>query len=576
MTSSSQVQYAPDLPQTDNRPIKTSSEEEKSTFCIFREVVESLVVAFILAMLFRTFQAEAFVIPTGSMANTLMGRHKDLTCPECGFRFKVGASREVDRETGREIQNAGLEGVMCPNCRIGIDLTSEAIAGRNHPSYGGDRIVVGKYPYHISSPKRWDVFVFMYPGNTRDNYIKRLVGLPGETLRIAAGNLYTRPLEDKGTDKPFSIARKPPEKILATMCNVYDNDLSNEKYYNETQAPRRWTSGAGSVWEKLEKGIYNSKSTDPNSINWLVYQHIVPTYDSLINYYRHSKPYNAPDYRPSLITDVNAYNCVHPRDAQPTPWNVGVHWVGDLIVECTVKPEQKKGKVHLKLVKGGVNFSAVIDLENEQATLGASCFPDFKPKASINVKEGKPMKLRFANVDDALYLWVNDKIAAFDATTEYSNADNDQPTPDDLAPVYVGVEGVNIQLSHLKLFRDLYYIAAPNPSPNRFAMNDFKNGLLPYDTSSAKEMEDFYRNPSRWLNHFADRNRLEFDLDKGQYFAMGDNSSHSEDGRFWENKSLGTPYYVDESLIIGKAYYVFWPHVLNGYIPNIADMRRIR
>ncbi len=37
-----------------------------------------------------------FVIPTGSMAPTLMGRHKELACPECGFVYAVNASEEVD------------------------------------------------------------------------------------------------------------------------------------------------------------------------------------------------------------------------------------------------------------------------------------------------------------------------------------------------------------------------------------------------------------------------------------------------------------------------------------------------
>src|ERR1700676_3426555 len=50
-----------------------------------RETIESIVIAFILAFLFRTFEVEAFVIPTGSMATTLMGRNLDLDCPQCGF-----------------------------------------------------------------------------------------------------------------------------------------------------------------------------------------------------------------------------------------------------------------------------------------------------------------------------------------------------------------------------------------------------------------------------------------------------------------------------------------------------------
>src|SRR5262245_11491520 len=61
-----------------------------------RDFVEQIVVALILAFLIRGFEAEAFVIPTGSMAPTLMGRHKDVICPECGIRFQVNASDEVD------------------------------------------------------------------------------------------------------------------------------------------------------------------------------------------------------------------------------------------------------------------------------------------------------------------------------------------------------------------------------------------------------------------------------------------------------------------------------------------------
>src|SRR6185369_7012167 len=59
-----------------------------------RETLDSIVIAFILAFLFRTFEAEAFVIPTGSMALTLMGAHKDHICPECGTPYKVSASIE--------------------------------------------------------------------------------------------------------------------------------------------------------------------------------------------------------------------------------------------------------------------------------------------------------------------------------------------------------------------------------------------------------------------------------------------------------------------------------------------------
>src|SRR5260221_4628460 len=58
----------------------------------WRETIESIVVAFVLAFLFRTFEAEAFVIPTGSMAPTLYGQQRDVTCTQCGTRFAAGGS----------------------------------------------------------------------------------------------------------------------------------------------------------------------------------------------------------------------------------------------------------------------------------------------------------------------------------------------------------------------------------------------------------------------------------------------------------------------------------------------------
>src|SRR5215813_7542404 len=60
-----------------------------------RESVESVVVV-VVAFLLWSFEAEGFVIPTGSMAPTLMGRHKDVTCPECGYVYTVNADRESE------------------------------------------------------------------------------------------------------------------------------------------------------------------------------------------------------------------------------------------------------------------------------------------------------------------------------------------------------------------------------------------------------------------------------------------------------------------------------------------------
>ncbi len=54
-----------------------------------REVFETIVFVVVLVLMLKLFVAEAFVIPTGSMAQTLWGYQKDVTCPKCGHRFPV-------------------------------------------------------------------------------------------------------------------------------------------------------------------------------------------------------------------------------------------------------------------------------------------------------------------------------------------------------------------------------------------------------------------------------------------------------------------------------------------------------
>src|SRR5437763_14237543 len=94
----------------------------------WRETVESVAMAVILALLFRGFVAEAFVIPTGSMAPTLDGRHKDLKCPQCGEWYQVSCSPEQDYDglAGRHVVRG-----PCPVCRF-----TQRLQPRSHGKQG--------------------------------------------------------------------------------------------------------------------------------------------------------------------------------------------------------------------------------------------------------------------------------------------------------------------------------------------------------------------------------------------------------------------------------------------------------
>jgi len=69
----------------------------------------------VLVLLLKTFVAEAFVIPTGSMAPTLLGYHKKVRCEQCGYDFLLNASSEGDPQRG--LRAVPVIGGYCPNCR---------------------------------------------------------------------------------------------------------------------------------------------------------------------------------------------------------------------------------------------------------------------------------------------------------------------------------------------------------------------------------------------------------------------------------------------------------------------------
>ena len=75
-----------------------SAEQHASPSGSIIETLQSLIIAFAFAFIFRAFVAEAFVIPTGSMAPTLLGAHLLASSPDSGYQFEVGA---IDVTPGR-------------------------------------------------------------------------------------------------------------------------------------------------------------------------------------------------------------------------------------------------------------------------------------------------------------------------------------------------------------------------------------------------------------------------------------------------------------------------------------------
>jgi signal peptidase I len=529
-----------------------------STARTIRETVESIAIAFVLAFLFRTFEAEAFVIPTGSMAPTLQGRHKDITCPECGFQFRVGAQGE------REERNPNLRMVAaaCPMCRY--ELNMDELIGedpREFQTFEGDRILVNKFSYDLAEPKRWDVVVFKYPEDAKTNYIKRLVGLPGERVIIGdpgrdmppggTGDIYIS--TDGG--KTRQIARKQsPEKLLAVLQDVHDNDYIPKELINAGWPPR-WQNSPDSstAWTAEDDTRAFEVKSEAGQAHWLRYHHLVPrSRDGTWTVAADA------DYAFDVVRDFYAYNTgAYPRHHV----GHGENWVGDLALEAEVEARSAAGELIFELVKGGRTFQAIIDLAGGKAELRIPGLDAYHPAASNVVDGAGTYQIRFVNVDQQLWLFINDKLIEFDAPTTYDMLGNYMPVTDarrsalgatDLSPAGIASVGADVRVGHLRVKRDIFYGRAEQLG----AISEIQ--LLDSD-----------------------------DNDKDQFFMLGDNSPASKDGRMW-----GPVDYVERRLLIGKAIYIYWPHGIpasfsfpvnvvgsDKYIPfwpNFGRMHRVR
>ena len=224
-----------------------------------RENLEAIVGAIAVALLIRTFAAEPYSIPTGSMSPTLLGEHVDLSCGSCNASFSAAApfQRDANRlpQTCPNCSIAGPAGGECSSC--GYPLPGEPAAlpaggggtcpfcleevsesrrasGRNR---SGDKILVDKVSYRFRSPRRWEVAVFRRPGLTSMNFVKRIVGLPGEEVALIGGDVVI----------DGRIASKPDFLQESLWFPVYSTDRAEP-------GSDAWSEEARG-WEWTDEGI---------------------------------------------------------------------------------------------------------------------------------------------------------------------------------------------------------------------------------------------------------------------------------------------------------------------------------
>jgi signal peptidase I len=329
-------------------------------------------------------------------------------------------------------------------------------------------------------------------------------------------------------DTPFKIIRKPPHKILALRRIVYDNDHPAKDLMD--RYPPRWAGEDGLYWVPDDDHGFKPSGRPGEHVEWLRYRHILR---------------EGPE--PELITDIMGYNSKSPEGIHPVlPRN----WVGDLILECEVAVDQPEGQLVLELSKGVDRFQARWDLASGQCSLvrltdGKETALESKPTA---LKKKGTYKLRFANVDERLTVWVDGSLPFGDGVI-YPPPSRRGPFRNDLEPASIGAKGSPLSVRHLKLWRDTYYTVSVNPPADARPVQDIlaSGGS---DAEKERKSHQLFSSPEQW-DELRNLPSTTMYVQPDHYLCLGDNSPESSDGRSWGM--------VPNRLLLGRALLVYWP-----------------
>lgn len=461
-----------------------------------------LLVALILALVFRAFAVEAFQIPTGSMAETLKGAHWHLRCLRCGHAYDFGGDSDVLSQPG------------CPVC--GYLQPGEAVGVLAN----GDRIFVNKCIYQFSEPKRWDVVVFKNPPNPQENYIKRLIGLPGETLEIRDGDVYVN----------GRIVRKPRKVQDELWMCIYHHDyppMEADRFRQEAEGEEDFEPfQQDCTFENEGSGRWDLSSEGPSVF---LLNEEDPTEHRLAFMAR----------RPGIFRTTYAYNDRYSNMNKPV--------CSDLMLRFWAEPQTESGLAGVRLEKNGTGYIGRFDffgqmvLEKETADGRRTELRKlaFRPDLSRG-----GLWVEFACVDYRLVLRCGDYRLSYDLSEEEAG-ERGRSGRDPRVKI---LGGGKLRLRHVGLYRDIYYLS--NESLRARPGRPFK-----------LETDEFFV--------CGDNSPNSFDSRQWPTEGIGNNQKQYREG------------IVPRDFLMGKAFFVYWSDAFRPreymmpVIPNLQQLHVI-
>ncbi|MDA1007666.1 MAG: S26 family signal peptidase [Planctomycetota bacterium] len=519
------------------------------------DTIAVLLVSFSLAMVFRGFVLEGFVIPTGSMAPTLLGENIRIRSDQTGFDYPVDA-QPILWNAQRTIQSRGKDfdqPIFDPMLSQQLPVRAEKNITLASDARLGDRILVLKYLWPFHAPERYDAVVFKNPTDPVGDaayYVKRIVGLPNERFCIADGDVFTGPVNGAVTE--LKVTRKGELAQRGAWESVYNSDFQPVDIEGMEASTKRAWHGApftGAGWDMRGERVWSH--TGAGSLSW---SHTILPLD-----------------------DWNAYNIYRPGSTRFP--------MADLRIAAEIAMGEEALDTTLTLRARARVFEFAVNTKQTIVTMRAADGAIIS-SASGPMPSGSNAKrhVELWHVDQSMRVFINgDETVRLDYEYASPQARLQAAIPDFQIDDYMREPGAqlpsraeiswtfagDVSLRRVEVSRDLYYRPArldaqqQNRLPGIVAVEGLGFGV------------DILNPPI---------------LGPRDHVMFGDNSAASRDSRLWgmphplvaHQLDYNEPFRVPTEMLIGRAFSVYFPSLLpleaggRKIIPDFGRLRFIR
>ena len=462
----------------------------------WRDNIEAILMAIVMAIVLKYFIVEAYRIPTGSMQPTLMG-----------------------------------------NSRTGVY----------------DRILVDKFTPVLRNPLRFETWVFRYPLDQSKNYVKRVVGMGPEEIRVHNGDIWRRGIGAENMDAPnegWQVLRRPRRVQQETWLALIKEDAGDTLFHSADDM--NVTFGR----EADHGGDYRMRYGQSRG--------------SVMDNYNDGYPDNLKD---RIDRNKN---------------NPGSHTVGDLRVSGEVTPKSDCEWIEAQLLEGQMQYNfripgpaapegakASIEVMDRGPVSSIAPHTSFVESEPLRLKAGSTYQFAAQNLDDLLELELDAEVLC---TQEVPTASNQASS------LFLENKG-GASFEHLMVYRDIFYTPAIEdswtiPEGHYFMMGD--NTLNSSDSrkwssytidvideegnatqvsgnsrsSDNMGQSDFFTGQNPYTI-----NRGTEDLRPITWFrdSFGENRAYEAGEVFEAEKSIAAEPFVPLEMMQGRAISVFWP-----------------